>query len=138
GLLLSPVSRRVIFAARFLTMLLFVAVVAILGLVVMAALFALPVFRFGILTTVILGIVGLCTLGTLFSVMTAQARGRQVLLPALLFPLAVPVVIGAVRATTLELAGFSDESGPWKQLLAGFALLYIGIGFATFTTVAEE
>uniref|UniRef100_A0A7C1FQI4 Cytochrome C biogenesis protein n=1 Tax=Thermomicrobium roseum TaxID=500 RepID=A0A7C1FQI4_THERO len=138
GLLLTPVDRSVIFLAKLVSMLLFVSLVELVALVVMATLFALPVFRPGVLFVTFLGTVGLCTLGTLFAVMTANVRAREVLLPALLFPLSVPVVIGAVRATTLELSGVGDEAGPWKSLLAGFAVLFFGIGALTFGATVEE
>lgn len=86
GLVLAPVERPVIYVAKLSSMLLFVALVEVVALVVMAALFGLPVFRPGVLVVLVLGTVGLCALGTLFSVMTAQAKAREVLLPALLFP----------------------------------------------------
>jgi heme exporter protein B len=138
GLLLAPVERWLIFVAKLLSMLLFVAVVEAVALVVMAALFDLPVFRGGVLLVLALGTLGLCTLGTLFSVMTAQAKAREVLLPALLFPLAIPVVIGAVRAMMLELSGFAADAGPWKSLLAGFTVLFLALSILTFGVVTEE
>ncbi len=138
GVLLSPVERPVVFLAKLSSMLVFVVLVELVALVVMALLFDLPVFRPGVLLVLALGTLGLCTLGTLFSVMTAQARAREVLLPALLFPLAIPVVIGAVRAMVLELSGFGADAGPWKSLLAGFAMLFLALSVATFGVVTEE
>lgn len=138
GLVLAPVERPVIYVAKLASMLLFVALVEVVSLVVMAALFGLPVFRPGVLVALVFGTVGLCALGTLFSVMTAQAKAREVLLPALLFPLAIPVVIGGVRAMMLELSGFSSEAAPWKSLLAGFAVLFLSLSILTFGVVTEE
>ncbi|MDW8058523.1 MAG: heme exporter protein CcmB [Thermomicrobium sp.] len=138
GLLLSPVERPIIFLAKLVSMLSFVVVVEAVALVVMAVLFGLPVFRSGVLVVLALGTLGLCTLGTLFSVMTAQAKAREVLLPALLFPLAIPVVISAVRGTVLELSGFSAEAAPWKSLLGGFVVLFFSLSLVTFGAVAEE
>lgn len=138
GLLLSPVERPVIFIAKLVSMLVFVTIVELVALLVLAVLFALPVLQPGVLVVVVLGTLGLCTLGTLFAAMTANVRSREVLLPALLFPLAVPVVIGAVRATTLELNGFTGDAAPWKSLLGGFAALFFALGALTFGSVTEE
>jgi len=138
GLLLSPVERPLIFIAKLVSMLFFVTVVEFVALLVLAVLFALPVLRPGVLAVVGLGTLGLCALGTLFAAMTANVRSRDVLLPALLFPLAVPVVIGAVRATTLELNGFTADAAPWKSLLGGFAVLFLALGALTFGSVTEE
>ncbi|MCS7255578.1 MAG: heme exporter protein CcmB [Thermomicrobium sp.] len=138
GLVLAPVERSVIYVAKLLSMVLFVAIVELVALVVLAALFDLPVFRSGVLVVLALGTVGLCALGTLFSVMTAQAKAREVLLPALLFPLAIPVVIGGVRAMMLELSGAGAEAAPWKSLLGGIAVLFAALSVLTFGVVVEE
>lgn len=138
GLLLSPVDRRVVYTAKLLSMLAFVFLVELVSLVLMVALYGLPMFRPGVLVVVGLGTFGLCALGTLLAAMTASIRAREVLLPALLFPLAIPIVIGAVRAMTLELTGLSPEATPWRSLLAGFAALFFGISALSYGAVAEE
>jgi heme exporter protein B len=51
-----------------------------------------------------LGSLGLCSAGTLFGAIAVRTRFREVMLPLLLLPLLVPVISGAVRATTALLA----------------------------------
>ncbi len=138
GLLLSPVDRQLIYLGKLLSMMLFVSLVELVALVVMAALYALPVFQPAVLTVLGLGTLGLCALGTLFAAMTASLRTREVLLPALVFPLAIPIVIGAVRAMTLALTGANEEIGPWRSLLGGFAVLFCALGALTYGSVTEE
>jgi len=73
----------------------------------------------------VLGIAGLAGPGTLHAAITARARGRDVLLPLLLFPLIVPVLVAAVSGTTLVLQG--DPMGratTWLAVLAIFDGLY--------------
>ena len=58
-----------------------------------------------LLLVALAGTVGFAAVGTLFAAMTAHLRAREVLLPVLLLPLAVPVLLAAVKLTELALAG---------------------------------
>lgn len=138
GVLLSPADRGTIFLGKLASALLFIGIVEALALAVFAALFALPVLHPMVLLVVCLGTVGFGTLGTLFSVMAATTRAREVMLPVLLFPLALPVVISAVRATTLLLTDRQSEVGPWISLLLGFDVLFLGISYIVFGHAVEE
>src|SRR5438128_11297987 len=97
-LLLCPVNRKAIYLAKLLGNLLFIGVVEIVALPIFAALFDVPLFG-ALLLIVILGTLGIAAIGTLFSAMAAETSARELLLPVLVFPLIVPVVIGAVPAT---------------------------------------
>lgn len=138
GVLLSPVDRGTIFLGKLASALLFIGIVEALALAVFAALFSLPVLQPMVLLVIGLGTVGFGTLGTLFSVMAATTRAREVMLPVLLFPLALPVVISAVRATTLLLTDRQSEVGPWISLLLGFDVLFLGISYIVFGHAVEE
>src|SRR6202048_5287236 len=98
-LLLCPVDRKAIYLAKLLGNLLFIAVVEIIALPVFAALFDVPLLVGSLIPIVLLGTLGISTIGTLFSAMAAATQARELLLPLLVFPLIVPVVIGSVRAT---------------------------------------
>ncbi|MCP2013684.1 heme exporter protein B [Deinococcus sp. HSC-46F16] len=68
-----------------------------------------------------LGILGLSAGTTFYSAITVNLRAREALLPALAFPILVPVVIATVKATSLLLAGgWSGEVTTWLVFLAGF------------------
>jgi len=74
---------------------------------------------------VVLGAAGLAAPGTLYSAMTAKARGREVMLPLLLFPLVIPVLLAAVKGTALALAGDPMGQVPsWLGVLAAFDAVY--------------
>ena len=84
------------------------------------------------------GTVGFAAVGTLFAAMTAQLRARELLLPVLLLPLAVPVLIAAVRLTEVALAGGPAESSAgWWRLLLGFDVVFLTAGLLTFEFVLE-
>jgi len=92
-----------------------------------------------LLGVILLGTAGLSAPGTLYSAMTAQARARQTLLPLLLFPLVVPVLIAAVKATSLLVLG--DPMGqvrPWVTLLVAFDLIHWSLCGLLFDRVVED
>jgi len=136
-LLLCPVDRKAIYLAKLLGNLLFIGVVEIVALPVFAALFDVPLFAATLLPIVLLGTLGIATVGTLFSAMAAATRARELLLPVLVFPLIVPVVISAVRATGSLMVPALNEP-PWIGLMAAFDIIFLSISMLTFEFVIEE
>ncbi len=136
-LMLCPVDRKAIYVAKLLGNLLFIAVVEVIALPVFAALFDVPLFTGQLLPIVLLGTLGVATIGTLFSTIAAATRARELLLPILVFPLIVPVVIGAVRATGALMAPSINEP-PWLGLMLAFDLIFLSISLLVFEYVIEE
>jgi heme exporter protein B len=86
-----------------------------------------------------LATLGLSTVGTLFSAMTVQVRAREVMLPILLLPLAVPVMIAAVEATRGALNGDPVALyGTWLQLLAVFDVVFSVLSFWAFEWILDS
>jgi len=135
-LLLCPVDRKAIYLAKLLGNLLFIGVVEIVALPIYALLFNVPLPA-ALLLIVLLGTLGIATIGTLFSVMAAATRARELLLPILVFPLIVPVVISVVRATQQLMAPTVNEP-PWIGLLIAFDVIFLSISMLTFQYVVEE
>ena len=135
-LLLCPVDRKAIYLAKLLGNLLFIGVVELVALPVFAALFDLPLFG-ALLPIVLFGTLGVAAVGTLFSAMAAATQARELLLPILVFPLIVPVVIGAVRATGALMAPSPNEP-PWIGLIIAFDVIFLSISMLTFQFVVEE
>ena len=71
--------------------------------------------------------------------MAVHSRSRDVMLPILLFPVAVPVLIAAVRATA-GILGRSEwaEIAPWLNLLIGYDVIFVAVAFMVFDFVVEE
>lgn len=86
-----------------------------------------------------LATLGLSAVGTLFSALTVQIRAREVMLPVLLLPLAVPVMIAAVEATRGALSGdpFSFYS-QWIQLLIIFDIIFTVVSFWLFEFILDS
>jgi heme exporter protein B len=92
-----------------------------------------------LLVVAVLGTLGFAAIGTLFSALTANLRAREVLFPLLLFPLVVPVIIGAVTATGVILGGGTlDEAGGWLKLLGAFDTIFLAVAYLTFEFVVEQ
>jgi heme exporter protein B len=68
-----------------------------------------------------------------------QTRTRDVLLPILLFPVVVPILIAAVKASGGYLTGADmDQILPWLNLLIAYDVIFTAIAFMVFDYVVEE
>jgi len=139
GLLLAPVDHTAIYFGKMISTVLFMVVVEALMLPVFTAFFGVNLFDLRLVFIVVLGTVGFAGVGTILSAMTAQTRAREVLLPILLLPVAAPVLIAAVKATSGILDGLTmTEIATWWQLLAAFDVLFPGVAFMTFDFIVKE
>ena len=124
----------------------------VLGPLLLVAAFAVPVglILFGaagagravpwpaLALTTLLGVVGFAAGTTFYGSITVSLRAREALLPALAFPIVVPVVIATVKATALLLAeGWSVEVGTWLSFLAAFDLGTVILATLLFPFAAE-
>src|SRR5512145_1271581 len=105
GLLLAPVDRSAIFFGKMIANLAFLWIVVAVVLPAYSLLYNTNLFVAGLLGVIFLGTVGYVAVGTLLAAMAVQARTRDVLLPILLFPVVLPVLIPAVKASTGLLQG---------------------------------
>jgi heme exporter protein B len=139
GLLLAPVDRSAIFFGKALGNLIFMAVVEVLLLPLFSALFDVPLLLPGVLLVVALGTLGYAAVGTLLASIAVNTRAREVMLPVLLLPLAIPLLIAAVQATggLVDGASLSEVSG-WLQLLVVYDLLVVAASMLTYNYVVEE
>lgn len=104
------------------------------------ALFALrPGDVLGLAAVAAAGVPGWAAAGVLVAGISATARGREVLLPILLFPLLLPLVLAAVRATGGALAGAPlTELGPALALMAAYDVIFCVVGFWLFPVVVDS
>ena len=140
GLLLLPVSPRVIYYGKALANTLQLVALGIALVPVMVVLYDAGTTRIlTVLLIIILGSAGISAPGTLYSAMTSQARAKQTLLPLLLFPLIVPVLLASVKATSLAILGDPMEQGrSWMLLLVAFNGIYWSLCGLLFDRVVED
>jgi heme exporter protein CcmB len=142
ALLLSPVERAAVYLGKLLGLVLLMLGVEVIIVPLVGFLFDAPVSRApwllaGLLVT---GTIGLASVGTLFAAMLVRAHSRDVLLPVLLYPIAVPVVIagavgtGAIFAVEPDLA----LAQAWLAMLVFFDAVFLTLALWTFGAVMSE
>ncbi len=139
GLLLAPIDRSAVYFGKALGNLLFILLVVAIILPVFSILFNVPMLHPLIFLVAVLGALGYSAVGTLLASLAVHSRSRDVMLPILLLPVAVPVLIAAVRATSgVLLAAEWAEISPWINLLLGYDVIFIAVAFMVFDFVVEE
>lgn len=139
GLLLAPVDRSAIYFGKTLANLVFMLAVAAVVLPVYSLLYNLNLFNGGLILVILLGSWGYTAVGTLLATMTVQARTRDMLLPILLFPIAIPVLAAAVKASSGFLENIPWGSIlPWINLLIAYDVIFTSLAFMFFDAVVEE
>jgi len=138
GLLLAPVDRSAVYLGKTAANVFFMLVVEIIVLPVSAVLFDQPLLQAQLLVVILLGTVGFASVGTLLSAVSANTRAREVMLPILLFPIAVPVIIAAVKLTAAVLdTGSVAEAGIWWPLLIAFDAIFLVVSSLVFEYAVE-
>lgn len=139
GLLLAPVDRSAIYFGKSISNFIFMLIIEVIVLPLYSVLYNINLFHPGLLIVIVLGSIGYVAVGTLLSSMAIQARTRDVLLPILLFPVAIPVLVAAVKACSGFLQG-SDltEIIPWLNLLIVYDVIFIAIAFMVFDYIVED
>ncbi len=140
GLLLAPVDRTAIYFGKAVANFLFILVVAAIVLPVYSILYNINLFaQPGLLLVIVLGAEGYVAVGTLLAAMAVQARTRDILLPILLFPVILPVLVAAVKASSGFLQTLPmTEIQPWINLLLVYDVVFTAIAFMVFEYVVEE
>jgi len=139
GLILAPVDRSAVFFGKALGNLAFMAVVEMALLPLYAVLFDAPLVRGGVLLVMVLGTVGYAAVGTLLAAIAVNTRAREVMLPVLLLPLAIPTLLAAVQAIGgLVEGGAMVEVGGWVRLLVVYDLVIVAVSVLAFGYVLQD
>jgi len=130
GLVMSPCDRSAIWLAKTLSALTFLVLVEAIALPAFSVFFA-PV-SLTTVAAVALADIGLCTVGTLLAAMAVASRTRELLLPLLFLPLALPIVVGGVGASV------TANGGRYLGFLLVYDLVFAIICWASFEYVVAE
>jgi heme exporter protein B len=130
GLVLAPCDRSAIWLAKSLAVLGFLAAVEVVALP------AFAIFFSGVdgttVAAVALADLGICAVGTFLAAMAAAGRARELLLPLLFLPLAIPIVVGGVGASVVA------DGGRYLAFLALYDAVFAIICWASFEYVVTE
>jgi heme exporter protein B len=127
---LAPCDRSAIWLGKGL---------ASLAFLVAAEVVALPAFALfysGLDGATVAGValadVGICLVGSFVAAMSIASRARELLLPLLFLPLAIPIVIGGVGASV------GPGGGRYLGLLAVYDAIFAILCWASFEYVVTE
>ena len=143
GILLAPIDRTSLLLAKALALMVYLVALEAIALPVFALFFietgfwnALP--RLAAVT--LLADIGLAVLGALLASIAVHTRARDLLLPILLLPLAIPVIIAAASASEslLSVPLETDGVGKWLAVLALYDAVFGLIAYALFDFLMED
>jgi heme exporter protein B len=143
GLLGAPIDRALLWLARACSTCVFLVAVQIV---------ALPAFWLFFLqdgpapdpavlvAAVLLADVGIAALGSLVAGLASAGRAREVLLPVLFLPFAIPLVLGAVSATTGTISPQTSGLHTLERLgyLGLYDTVFVLFGWGLFEFVVED
>lgn len=130
GLLLAPCDRSAIWLAKTASVIVFLGLMEAIALPVFALFYA-PVTG-SMVAAVVLADIGIAAVGALFSAIALASRTRDLILPLLYLPLAIPVIIGGVGASV------SDDPSKFIWFLALYDGIFAIMSWAAFEYVVTE
>jgi heme exporter protein B len=122
ALVLAPCDRSAIWLGKALAVLAFLVAAELVALPAFAAFFSGLDGR--TVAAVALADVGIATVGTLFGAMAVAGKARELLLPLLFLPMAIPIVVGGV--------------GGYLWFLVLYDAIFAVLSWATFEYVVAE
>ena len=129
ALVMAPCDRSAIWLGKA------ISVFAFLALAELVALPAFGLFFFPVgwrtVAAVALADVGICAVGTLTGAMAVAGRARELLLPLLFLPMAIPIVVGGVGAS-------AGAGGRYLAFLALYDVVFGLLAWAGFEYVVAE
>jgi heme exporter protein B len=130
ALVLAPCDRSVIWLSKTLSVVAFLGLMEVVALPVFALLYA-PIDA-ATIGSVLLADLGIAAIGSLLSAMALASKTRELILPLLFLPLAVPIVVGGVGASV------ADSPGRFIWFLALYDAIFAIISWAAFEYVVTE
>jgi heme exporter protein B len=130
GLLLAPCDRSAIWLGKTLSVFAFLALAEAVALPAFALLY--DPLTWELVAGVALANVGIAAVGTLLGAMAAAARVRELLLPLLFMPLAIPLVVGGVGAA------LADDPARYLGFLGLYDAIFAILSWASFEYVVTE
>lgn len=133
---LAPAPASALFIGKALANFLFVSVIEIVLAPVFAVFYNLhPLGQARLLLLILpLGTWALTVNGTFFAALSMRTRNRELLLPLVLCPIAMPALLAMIQATTNLLTG-EYEPNLWIKLLVGYDVIFTAVSVLLFETV---
>lgn len=125
---LAPIDQSAVFVAKYVVLAAHVLAVGLVQLALLSLLLDLQLFQGGMLATLGLVTIALSAVTAMQSALALESRAREVLMPLLAVPLAIPVMLAGVGATFETLQGApAGGAAPWLGLLAVVAAVFLSL-----------
>ena len=91
----------------------------------------------GLSLTCALATWGIAIVGSVFGALTVNLRLRELMLPVIIYPILIPVLIGAIEMTNTVLADqvFSPYEWLWAKVLLVFDIVFTSLAVALAETI---
>jgi heme exporter protein B len=135
---LAPAPASALFVGKAVANFLFVSVVELVLAPVFSVFYNLhPVGQTWILLLIMpLGTWALVCNGTFFAALSLRTRNRELLLPLILCPIAMPALLAVIQATTNVLTGEFDP-GLWLRVLVAYDILFTTASVLLFGVILQ-
>jgi heme exporter protein B len=129
-LVASPAPGWAIYLGKTFAAFMLLMVVELISLPVFALFYNINVIRSPglLLLVIVLATWGIAVVGVGFSAVTVNVRLRELMLPVLLYPILVPVLLGAMGTTTALFSGDFANNAASLRLLVVFDIIYTALG----------
>ena len=139
ALLLAPIDRGVIYAAKLLSNLALTAAVALIVTPAGVLLFSFDLSAAPLAFALVVGIsmVGFAAVGTLFAAVVSSSRLQGGLLALMIFPVTLPLVIVSTRLLNRIFRDGQGLDGQTLGILIAFDVIFIATSWLVFDCVLE-
>lgn len=140
SLLMYPTTHEWVFVGKLLANYVLMLLLAGITVLTTSIIYNLSYASIGLLVlTLMLGVLGFSIISVFYAAITVNLRAKEALLPVLMFPITIPVVIGAVAATKiLTQNGSLEDLSSWLQLLAAFDVVSLIVAAVAFPHALEN
>ena len=127
ALRLAPIDPFAILAGKLLANFCFLILVELVLLPIFSVLYDVSLGHvvLPLALVMLLGTLGIATVGTVFSCIASQARMRELLLPLLLLPALAPALIASMEATKSLLDDPPELSRSWTLVLVAYDVIFL-------------
>jgi heme exporter protein B len=140
GLLIAPIDRASLFLGKLIGNMMLVLLVSVISVPSFFLFLKQPYPESLVLLiiTVFLGSWGFTAIGVFLSTLAHSSRISELLLPIMIFPLAVPLILAMIQLTSLALFP-STEMGLqlWLLMLIGYNVIFTVIPLLLFDILLE-
>lgn len=141
GMMLCPMDRSLIYFGKVASNLVFLLIIEAISLPLFSVFLNFKIWPVlpGLIPVMIISSLGFVSVGTLLAGITVNTKTREILLPVLLFPVVLPIVMGAIKLTSTVFQGnIGSEFWSWTRIVVVSDIVFLLVSYLTFEFLLEE